>query len=468
MNDLVQHRVMPLLTRRRVIDFARVTTHCDSRARTTLHNSNSPKSKGHFVMRSIRHAQPRLSRLATITSVVAIGGIAAAAPSLATSPTPNGTPTPTAPPPITSLVHGIGDKEGDFFITPTGDTTSYAQGPEIVDGRGNPVWFHAVPTGDTAADFRTQTYNGKPVLTWWQGTGLGGVSNGEDVIADTKGQQIATVTAGNGLTTDGHEFLITPQNTALVLSYDVTTADTTAVGGPADQKVVDGVVQEVNIKTGKVLLSWNSADHVPFSASEQPLPAAASTPWDYFHVNAVHLDTDGSLLIDARNTWATYDVNRTSGAVNWTLGGKDSSFTAKAAPGQSLDSAGEIFSWQHDPEALGHNTFTWFDNDSTGTPNYPYSRIVTVKLDPRNKVATLVDSTDQPDHLSAPSQGNGQTLDDGNLVVGWGALNYFSEFGRSGALLDNLEFPAGVNTYRAYRQPWPAATGSGHRHQHRR
>jgi hypothetical protein len=420
-------------------------------------------------MRSFRHIRHRrLTGLMAITGALALGVTAAAAPTIAgASATPADSPTPTAPPPVTSLVHGISDREGDFFITPTGDTTTYANGPEIVDGRGNVVWFQAAPTGDTAADFREQTYNGKPVLTWWQGTGLGSISDGTDVIDNIHGQQIATVTAGNGLTTDGHEFLITPQNTALVLSYDVTTADLTSIGGSADQSVIDGVVQEIDIKTGKVLFSWNSADHVPYSASEQPLPASASTPWDWFHVNAVHLDTDGSLLIDARNTWAAYDVNRHSGAVNWILGGKDSTFTEQAAPGQSLDSAGEIFSWQHDPEALGHNTFTWFDNESAGTPNYPYSRVVTVRLDTKHDVATLVNSDDQPDHLSAASQGNGQTLSDGNLVVGWGALPYFSEFSPSGALLDNLEFPAGVNTYRAYREPWPATT-TLYRHHPRR
>jgi Arylsulfotransferase (ASST) len=361
-------------------------------------------------MPSSRH---QARRWVTVAGLAALGAAAATAPSVAaTSSHRQAASTPTAPPPVTSLVHGIGDREGKYFITPTGDTSTYANGPEIVDGNGKVLWFHAVPAADTAADFKEQTYNGKPVLTWWQGTGLGGVSDGTDVIDNVKGQQIATVTAGNGLTTDGHEFFITPQNTALVLSYYVTTADLTSIGGAPDQSVIDGVVQEVNIKTGKVLLSWNGADHVPYSASEQPLPASTSTPWDWFHVNAVHLDTDGSLLIDARNTWAAYDVNRTSGAVKWVLGGKDSSFTEHAAPGQQLD--------QH------------------------------------THVATLVKSANQPDHLSAPSQGNGQTLRDGNVVVGWGALPYFSEFSPSGALLDNLEFPTGVNTYRAYRFPWPA------------
>jgi hypothetical protein len=82
----------------------------------------------------------------------------------------------------------------------------------------------------------------------------------------------------------------------------------------------------------------------------------------------------------------------------------------------------------------------------------PYSRVVTVRLNFRTKVATLVRSVDQPEGLVAPSQGNAQTLPDGDLVVGWGALPYFSEFSPSGRLLFNAE---GAGTYRAYRFPWP-------------
>jgi hypothetical protein len=80
-----------------------------------------------------------------------------------------------------------------------------------------------------------------------------------------------------------------------------------------------------------------------------------------------------------------------------------------------------------------------------------------VALNFRTRGATLVRSVDQPEGLVAPSQGNGQTLPDRDLVVGWGALPYFSEFSPSGALLFNAQFPAGVNTYRAYRFPWPPA-----------
>jgi hypothetical protein len=369
--------------------------------------------------------------------------------------------TPTAPPPVSILSSSGSIGKGDFFITPTGDTTTYANGPEILDGQGNVVWFQPVPQGLTASDFRTQTYLGQPVLTWWQGTGLGGLSSGTDYIYNDNYQQIATVNAGNGLSADGHEFLITPWNTALILSYTTATANLTSIGGAADQTVINGVVQEIDIATGKVLFQWNSADHVPFSQSEQPLPASPSDPWDWFHINAVKLDTDGNLLIDARDTWTTYKVSLATGNIIWQLGGKDSSFTLQAAPGQVLDGANEIFAWQHDPEPLGNDTYTFFDNESSGTPLLPYSRAITVRLDERDRVATLLSSDDQPEGLSAASQGNAQTTAEGNLVVGWGALPYFSEFDSSGKLIFNAEFPTGVNTYRAYLQPWLAASPGG-------
>ena len=409
------------------------------------------------------HPSRRTSPLRWPAAAFAAATLAAAGPAVLASSPASAAPAPTAPPPVTVLAGSASRADGDIFISPFGDQATYANGPEILDHEGNVVWFHAVPAGQEAADFRTQTYDGQAVLTWWQGTGLGGLSSGTDYIYNDHYQQIAQVQAGNGYSADGHEFLITPWNTALILSYATATADLTSIGGPADQTVVDGIVQEIDIKTGQVLFQWNSADHVPYSQSEQPLPASASTPWDWFHVNAVHLTTRGNLLIDARNTWTTYDVSLRTGQIRWQLGGKDSSFTLAAAPGQTLDSAGEIFAWQHDPEQVGRNLFTFFDNDSSGSPLLPASRAVTVRLNFRTKVATLVASDSQPEGLSAPSQGNAQTTRNGDLFVGWGALPYFSEFSPSGGLLFNAEFPAGVNSYRAYQLPWPDGGWRGDR-----
>src|ERR1022692_2843768 len=118
--------------------------------------------------------------------------------------------------------------------------------------------------------------------------------SGTDYIYNDRYQRIAKVRAGNGYLTDFHEFLITPWNTALILADTFGTANLTSIGGPGDQKVFDGIVQEIDIRTGKVLFQWNSADHVPYRDSHNPRPALAATPWDWFHINAVHLDTDGT------------------------------------------------------------------------------------------------------------------------------------------------------------------------------
>jgi hypothetical protein len=389
-------------------------------------------------------------RIRVVLAGVAVAVIGGCGPAATASPLPAATAL--KPPPVTVLTDRPGTGGGDIFIAPNAGG-QYASGPEILSPDGKKVvWFHPVPAGLEVTDFRAQTYDGRPVLTWWQGTGFGGLSSGVDYIYNAHYRKIATVRAGNGYSADGHEFLITPWNTALIIAFVQTTANLTSIGGPANQAVVDGVVQEIDIRTGQVLFQWNSADHVPYSASHVPLPSSASIPWDWFHLNAVKVDTNGNLLINSRHTWTTYEVSPRTGKILWQLGGKDSSFTLRAAPGQVLDQAGEIFAWEHDPQPLGHGLYTFFDNESAGVAELPYSRVVTVRLNFRTKVATLVRSVDQPEGLVAPSQGNAQTLPDGDLVVGWGALPYFSEFSPSGRLLFNAE---GAGTYRAYRFPWP-------------
>jgi hypothetical protein len=403
----------------------------------------------------------RLRHARRVVAVIVAGAVTALAGTACTAATPGAVaachevPDGAAghAPPITVLTQGADDGNGDIFIAPQG--CGYASGQEIISSTGKVIWFHAVPAGEFAADFRTQTYQARPVLTWWQGRGL----NGTDYIYNDRYQQIAAVRAGNGYLTDFHEFLITPWNTALILADTFGTANLTSIGGPADQKVFDGIVQEIAIRTGKVLFQWNSADHVPYHDSHQPLPASAATPWDWFHINAVHLDTDGNLLINSRYTWTTYKVNRHTGKIIWELGGKQSTFKLTAAPGQVLDTAGEIFAFQHDPEAIGNGEYTFFDDESDGSATLlRYSRVVTVKLDLTTRVATLVKSVNQPEGLAAPAEGNAQTTRNGDLFVGWGALPYISEFSPSGHLLFNAELPPQVSTYRGYLLPWHPAS----------
>src|ERR1700753_3112492 len=220
------------------------------------------------------------SRRRRLVAAAAVAAVAAAA-SLASIATAAETTLPIAP--IKILVHG-NTGNGDFFVSPFGDATTYANGAEIVDPSGKVVWFHQVPAPEEAADFRVQTYEGQPVLTFWQGVGAGGHGAGIDYIYNAHYEKIAEVKAGNGQSADVHEFEITPQGTALIPAYYETTADLTSIGGPSNQKDLNEVVQESHIKTGKLLFEWNPQQHTPASQSEQPLPAAATTAWDWFHM----------------------------------------------------------------------------------------------------------------------------------------------------------------------------------------
>ena len=404
-----------------------------------------------FPTRDRRRA--RLRRARQVAAAIVVGAVISLTGTACTPATSGVGAARQGPPPVTVLKQGDGSANGDIFIAPQG--RGFTSGPEIITNSGQVIWSHPLPAGETATDFRTQTYQGGSVLTWFQGSGL----DGTDYIYNDRYQQIAEVRAANGYLTDFHEFLITPWNTALILADVMGTANLSSIGGPADQKVFDGIVQEIDIPTGKLLFQWNSADHVPFRDSHNPRPGSAASPWDWFHINAVHLDTDGNLLINSRFTWTTYKVDLRSGNILWELGGKQSTFKLAAAPGQVLDAAGEIFAFQHDPEAVGNGEYTLFDNESDGTTKLlRYSRVVTVKLDLTTRVATLVKSVDQPEGLVAPAEGNAQTAPNGDLFVGWGALRYISEFSPSGQLLYNAEFPAGVSTYRAYRLPWHPAS----------
>ena len=257
------------------------------------------------------------------------------------------------------------------------------------------------------------------MLTWWQGeVSPAGFGQGTGVIADTSYRQVATIGGANGLAADLHELVLTPEGTALVTAYGQTVADLRAVGGPAAGAVYFGAVQEIDIATGSSLFEWRSIDHV---AVDETQVTIGTGPLDYFHINSIDVDPeDGNLLISARNTWAIYKIDRTTGAVVWRLGGKRSDFSM--GPETS-------FAWQHDARAHGNGELTLFD-DGAAPPVAPQSRALRLAVDATARTATLTTAFTHPARLLAQSQGNFQRLADGGGIVGWGSEPYFSHFDR--------------------------------------
>ncbi len=146
----------------------------------------------------------------------------------------------------------------------------------IVDQSGSLVWFHPLPAGDSATNFQVQSYEGKPVLTWWQGRIIGvGFGQGEDVIYNDSYQTGRRVRAGNGYSADLHEIRLTPQGTAWIDIFDPIHMNLTSVQGSANGILTDSVIQEIDIKTGLVMWEWHALGHIAIGDSFNPFPGNA-------------------------------------------------------------------------------------------------------------------------------------------------------------------------------------------------
>jgi hypothetical protein len=334
---------------------------------------------------------------------------------------------------------------GDIFVSP--DSGPGQAGPMIVTPEGKLVWFDPMPSGTTAFDLNLQTYQGAPVLTWWQGQVVEGHGQGVDVIESAQYTPIATVHAGNGLYADLHDFQITPQGTAWITAFAPEHWDLSAYSGPRNGLIDDGVVQEIDIRTGLVMFQWDALGHVAIADTHVRIPGSETTVLDYFHVNSIDPLSDGDLLISSRNTWATYLISETTGAVIWRLGGKQSSFTL--GPGVS-------FAWQHDAQLLPDGTISLFDNDASPA-EATQSSVLDIALNLTADTATLVRQITYPGQgILSDSQGDAQLLSNGDDFVGWGQGGEVSEFSPTGQLTFDMHLAPPASSYRAFRYVWNA------------
>jgi Arylsulfotransferase (ASST) len=319
-------------------------------------------------------------------------------------------------------------------------------GPMIVDGAGNLVWFRQLAPPEVAANLRLQTFKGRRVLTWWEGTvtpaayGVGG-----GVIANRSYRIVKVVHAGNGYPMDLHEFQLTRDGDALFTIYSPILVHLPGTPEGTVSPLLDAIVQEVDIHTGLVVWEWHSYGHIPLETSQATPQNSAF--FDAFHINAVQPLARDRVLISARDTSAVYDIDRASGRILWTLGGKGSNF--RLGPGAQ-------FYFQHDAHMLSNGRISMFD-DGAGPPQLnPFSRGIILQLNHRRRKATLVRQFARSSATSAQSEGSMQRLPGGNVFVGFGSEPFFSEFSSRGRLLLDGSLPPDDGTYRTYRFPWTA------------
>ncbi|HEV3094673.1 MAG TPA: MFS transporter [Solirubrobacteraceae bacterium] len=350
----------------------------------------------------------------------------------------------------------LGAGRADYILTANFYNLSYPpiigqSGPLILDSRLQPVWFQPVPEKVVASNLAMQSYEGRPALSWWQGivTNTGQTLSGEDVVVDQHYQPIARLKGAAGWTLTLHEFLIEGQH-AWVTANKNLALDLSNYGGAYNGALIDSAVQEYDLKSGKLLRTWDALKHISLRDSYATLPTNGF-PWDAYHVNSIQLLPGGRLLVSMRNTWAAYIVDAASGRIESTLGGKRSDY--RFGPGAA-------FQWQHDVIVQSPSLVSMYDDHccqiTSGGKNVPAtgdSRALLLRIDQQRHTATLAAQYPRERGFAANYMGDAQPLP-GGVLVGWGSEPYFSEYGPGGQLLLDAELPWPDVTYRATLAPW--------------
>ena len=325
-------------------------------------------------------------------------------------------------------------------------------GPLILDNDLQPVWFQPVPEKLVASNLSLQTYQGKPALAWWQGvvTNTGSTESGEDVVVNQHYQPVARLKAKDGWVLTLHELLISGEDVWVTANKNIA-KNLSSYGGAYNGALIDSAVQEYNLKTGRLLRSWDALEHIPLGDSYASVPTNGF-PWDAYHVNSIDLSGNGTFLVSMRNTWAAYLVDIATGRIEWTLGGRHSSF--EFGPGAA-------FQWQHDVKLQSGSTVSMFDDHccqltggGTSVPATAASRGLVLELDQSTHTAKLVAQYPGGNQFETEYMGDTEPLANGSTFVGWGSEPYFSEYSRSGQRLLQASFPGSDLSYRETLDPW--------------
>ncbi|KAI0469700.1 Arylsulfotransferase-domain-containing protein [Xylariaceae sp. FL0804] len=334
----------------------------------------------------------------------------------------------------------------------------------------DPSW-----AGGSGADM--QMFDGNPYLTFWSGNIGRGSGSGGRVLADSSYKEFVNLTT-HGLPNlaDNHEVQLTHDGGMLLSSFYLAKADCSAVKGPRNCTVRDYAFQEVDIATGNTRFSWRATDHFDISETLMPYTGNASTPFDWFHINSLEKTISGDYLISPRLLSALVLINGTDGGRIWQLGGKKADYHPVPVADNSLSPA---FGFPHHARFAGgpksgsvDNAFDemiMVDNHHSSLPNQPNpgctgsdcSRGLRIRLDHNKKSYSLVREFYHPAGVQTSAKGSYQTLDNGNVIVGYGTVPAIVEFKPNGEPVLEVQiapwsFTNNVQAalYRVFKHDW--------------
>ena len=214
---------------------------------------------------------------------------------------------------------------------------------------------------------------------------------------------------------DVHDFILLGQNHYMAISDQLETPTNIpdSLHPSPKARVVACIIQEVD--NGQVIFKWNGADHPEFygeSVEDNDFSDSVNTI-DYMHMNSLCIDpNDNNIICSFRNLNEIIKINRTSGAIMWRLGGKNSDFPLTADQG---------FLRQHYARFTDYGKTLIFVDNGDATLR-AYSRILEFQLDESNKTVSSFKAYDIPDNFI--QYAGSVKKENGYYFIGGGSANY--------------------------------------------
>ena len=303
----------------------------------------------------------------------------------------------------------------------------------IVDNDGTPVFYRN--TGGNIYDFDLQP-DGE--LTYF-------IYPTDCYGLDSNLNQVRTFITTDGFTPDVHELRVLNNGNYFILGKRNAYVDMSKIvnGGQTNADIIDGDIQEFDA-SGNLIFQWDGLDHYYITDVDNEVDLTQPTI-DFTHLNSIEFDSDGNLLLSARNLDEITKINLHTGNIVWRLGGKNNQFKF------INDSVG--FSRQHDIRRFSNGDISLFDNGVYHPQQI--SSAVEYKLDEVNKTATLVRRI-YFDNLFTDTEGNVEELPNGNRLISWGH-NYdpvVTEIKPDGSVAYEISYQLYYDTYRSFRYIW--------------
>ena len=338
---------------------------------------------------------------------------------------------------------------GYFLLATADDAPGVGYFIFMLDNAGKVVKYNRI--SGHAYDFKQQSGGQYSYAEGHEAWGYAGGYRTTHRVIDSSLAPVDSFKAGNGYDADTHEFLLLPNGHALLHAYDIQYIDLslTIPGGNRNAIVVGSILQELDLNKN-VVFQWRSWDYIPIADTYMPVTGSA---FDYIHVNAYDIDTDGNILASFRNTCDIVKINRITGDIIWRMGGKKNQFTFI---GENPANSPTYFSNQHTIRRLTNGNFILFDNGNLHPQKI--SRAVEYQVDQVNKTATLVWEYQHPLGMFAPNRGSAQRLANGNTVIGWGGAwvggvgtQAITEVRPDKSIAFDMGFVEKMGSYRAFK-----------------